>query len=70
MIRNVGTSDRLLRGLASLALISCAFASPLPLVARIAAFAIPGGYMLLTALLGRCAGYALLGKSSCPLESR
>ena len=65
MTRNVGKLDRMLRSLAAAGLIACAVAAPLTPAVRVAAFALPGLYVLLTALAGRCLGYRLLGRSTC-----
>ena len=62
---NVGTRDRLARALATVPLLACAVMAPLPLTTRLLALAAPAGYLLLTALSGRCLGYAVLGKSTC-----
>ncbi|AUX44683.1 hypothetical protein SOCE26_061500 [Sorangium cellulosum] len=70
MKSNVGKMDRLFRGLGALALLACAWAAPLPLAARLAAFGLPGVYMMFTALAGTCLGYTLLGRSSCPVPRR
>jgi hypothetical protein len=42
----------------------------LPLAVRMAVFGTMGAYLLMTALVGTCAAYALLGKSSCPPQAR
>ncbi|WP_437806507.1 YgaP family membrane protein [Sorangium sp. So ce1078] len=68
MKRNVGKRDRLFRGLGALVLLACAWAAPLPLAARLAAFGAAGAYLLFTALSGTCLGYALMGRSTCPLS--
>jgi hypothetical protein len=65
MARNVGNSDRIFRVIGALPLLVCAFLAPLPLTARLAAFALPGGYLLFTALSGVCFGYLLMGESTC-----
>ncbi len=70
MTRNIGNRDRLLRVTAALPLLACAFLAPLPLPARLAACAAPGVYLLLTALLGACLGYRLMGRSTCPVQGR
>ncbi|WP_437661704.1 YgaP-like transmembrane domain [Sorangium sp. So ce1182] len=67
MKRNLGKMDRLFRGLGALALLACAWAAPLPLAARLAALGAAGVYLLFTALSGTCLGYALMGRSTCPL---
>lgn len=65
MKRNVGTVDRIVRALAGLALLGCSAIAPLPWILRAGAIGVPGCYLLLTAIAGSCAGYALLGKSTC-----
>jgi hypothetical protein len=65
MKQNLGTSDRLARALGGASLMTCSFLAPLPLAVRIAVFGTMGAYLLMTALVGTCAGYALIGKSSC-----
>jgi hypothetical protein len=67
---NIGTPDRIVRALVGLAVLSCSVMAPLPLVIRASVFGVLGGYVLLTALVGSCVGYTLLGKSTCPLEAR
>ncbi|HYQ05341.1 MAG TPA: DUF2892 domain-containing protein [Polyangiaceae bacterium] len=66
MKKNIGTSDRLSRVVGGVSLLTCSFLAPLPLAVRVAGFATMGVYLLVTALVGTCAGYALMGKSSCP----
>lgn len=68
MTRNLGNRDRLLRALAALPLLTCSVMAPLPISVRLLAFALPGVYILLTALAGTCLGYALMGKSTCPVS--
>jgi hypothetical protein len=70
MKRNVGRLDRLVRVLAAVALFGCAVGAPLPIATRLAAFALPGVYVLFSALAGTCFGYALLGKSTCAAPPR
>ena len=65
---NLGRADRVLRLLATLGLSTCAALAPLSLELRLAAFAAPAVYLLLSALAGRCVGYTLLGKTSCAGE--
>jgi hypothetical protein len=66
MRRNVGNADRVARALGALGLLTCAVMAPLPLGVRLAAFALPAVYLLLTAAVGTCLGYSLMGKSTCP----
>jgi hypothetical protein len=65
MKKNVGLSDRLARVLGGASLLTCSVLAPLPLPVRAAVFGTMGVYFLITALVGSCAGYALLGKSTC-----
>ncbi|MGK3987690.1 DUF2892 domain-containing protein [Sorangium sp. So ce136] len=67
MKRNVGNMERVLRGLGALALLIGAWASPLPLAARLVVLGLSGVYVMFTALSGTCLGYALIGRSTCPL---
>jgi hypothetical protein len=66
MKRNVGTGDRVTRGLGALGMFACAVAAPLPLGVRLGAFTLPAVYLLFTAIAGTCFGYSLMGKSTCP----
>ena len=65
MKKNVGPSDRLARVLGGASLLTCSFLAPLPLAVRAVVFGTMGVYLLITALVGTCAGYALMGKSTC-----
>ena len=65
MTKNVGIVDRWLRGVSAAGLLSCAALAPLPLGVRLVGFALPGAYVFLTAITGRCLGYRLLGRSTC-----
>ncbi len=69
MKKNVGHRDRLFRALGGAAMLSCSVMAPLPLALRVGVFGSLGAYLLLTALLGSCLGYALMGRSTCPLET-
>jgi hypothetical protein len=69
MKKNLGTSDRWLRGLAGSALLLCSFLAPLPLLMRAAGLGSAGVYLLFTALAGTCLGYKLIGRSTCPVET-
>jgi hypothetical protein len=68
MKRNLGRVDRTLRACAGLALCMCSIFAPLPLLVRVLAFGVTGCVLFLTALVGACPGYALLGISSCSSE--
>lgn len=62
MTANVGTIDRVLRVIAGLALISLVFVGPQT----------PWGWIglvpLITAFVGYCPAYTLLGLSTCPVQ--
>jgi hypothetical protein len=70
MEKNLGRSDRAVRGLAVVGLLACSIFSPLPLLVRVPAFGVLAAYLLFTALSGTCLGYARLGKSSCAVQGR
>jgi len=70
MEKNLGFTDRGARALAVVGLSTCAVYSPLPLIVRVPAFGVLAIYLLFTALSGTCIGYALLGKSTCPVRAR
>ncbi len=63
MINNVGTVDRIIRVLLGLALISLAFVGPQT------AWGWIGIFPLLTAFIGWCPPYALLGIDTCDEEN-
>lgn len=69
MQKNLGSWDRRARALGAAGMIVAAFAAPWELWLRIGVGA-TGAYVLLTAFVGTCVGYRLLGLSSCPSESR
>ncbi|WP_394823809.1 DUF2892 domain-containing protein [Pendulispora albinea] len=66
MKSNVGRNDRILRGLAGLAMLTCSVMAPMSLAVRVAAFGAVGAYLLVTAIAGTCLGYRLMGRSTCP----
>lgn len=67
MKQNVGSWDRVLRGLGALAMIATAAVVPMSDPIRWA-LGLSGVYVALTALVGSCLGYRLIGRSTCPLE--
>jgi hypothetical protein len=73
---NEGLFDRIVRGVAGtimLGLAGASFAGPVAVVEGLLAmiFAIGGGLLLLTGLVGWCPAYAMLGLRTCgPRESR
>jgi hypothetical protein len=70
MKRNVGSGERLLRGVGGLAMVACAVMAPLSLAARLAVFGVTGAYLLFSAFAGTCLCYTLFGKSTCSTEPR
>lgn len=66
MTKNVGNGDRALRGIAATALFTCSVMAPLPLAVRAIAFGGMGVYLAVTALVGTCLGYRIVGMSTCP----
>ena len=70
MKRNVGTADRVARGIGTLGMFTCAVMAPLPLGVRLIALALPGLYLLFTVVAGTCLGYSFMGKSTCPVPPR
>lgn len=69
MKKNVSAADRGFRALAGAGALLCSVVAPLPPTVRLPAFGIMGVYLLYSALSGTCFGYALLGKSTCRIES-
>ena len=71
MKRNVGSTDRWLRGVAGIALVALALfvGGALPLPLRVLGV-VQGGYLVVTAVVGYCVGYRLLGRSTCPLQQQ
>jgi hypothetical protein len=70
MTKNVGTMDRILRGVAALGLATGAVLAPWPTWIRVVGFGVNALYLAYTAVGGTCFGYRLLGRSTCALESR
>lgn len=66
MAKNLGTVDRVTRGLGGAALTTCAWMAPLPPEVRLPVFGLAGAYLLFNAISGSCLGYKLMGKSTCP----
>jgi len=69
MQKNLGALDRVARGLGGGGTIVAALVAPWETWLRLAVGA-TGGYVLLTAFVGSCVGYRLMGLSSCPAETR
>jgi hypothetical protein len=69
MTKNLGNADRILRLVAAVPLTACAFLAPLDAPIRLVAFGVPAVYMLFTTLAGTCLGYALMGRSTCPVAA-
>lgn len=70
MTRNLGNADRILRVTAAIAATVCALIGPFSPVVRLAIFGGTAVYLLLTALVGTCVGYRLMGRSTCPATTR
>ena len=70
MTRNVGTMDRVARGVGGLGLLTCAFMAPLAAEVRLPLFGAMAAYLAYTALAGSCLGYRMMGRSTCPAEQR
>lgn len=68
MKKNLGTVDRLGRSGLAVALGVCSVVAPLPVSVRLAGFGALALYFALTALIGSCLGYRLLGMSTCAVE--
>ncbi len=64
MTRNVGTVDRVVRLIAGLAILSLVFVGPHTL------WGLLGLVPLLTAIVGWCPPYAILGISTCKSSAR
>ncbi|AKF85254.1 hypothetical protein MFUL124B02_10790 [Myxococcus fulvus 124B02] len=60
--------ERFFRALGGLMLVTGAAMAPLSLTIRLAVFGALGVYLLFSALAGSCLGYALMGRSTCPVE--
>ena len=69
MRKNVGSWDRVARGLGAGGMIVVALVAPWEVWMRIGVGA-TGAYVMLTAFVGTCVGYRLMGLSTCPLESK
>ncbi len=68
MRKNLAGWDRGLRVFAAIVLAGVALAGPLTTTWRL----VLGGkavYLLLSALVGTCLGYRLMGRSTCPVRS-
>jgi Protein of unknown function (DUF2892) len=70
MARNLGNADRILRVSGAAAVAVCAVAGPFSPLVRLGVFGGTAVYLLLTALVGTCVGYRLMGKSTCPTAQR
>lgn len=68
MKQNVGTTERVVRGLGAVGMVVCAFMAPMAAELRFPLFGALAAGLLVTAVSGFCPGHRLLGKSSC--ESR
>lgn len=71
-MKRMGPGERLARAAGAAALLTCGVAAPLAPWLRLIAFAVPGVYLLMTAVVGRCLADRLGGRSvaACRLEQR
>lgn len=69
MTKNVGNWDRIARALGAVGLGVAALSAPLPSWALIL-LGVNAVYLMLTSVCASCAGYGLLGKSTCAIEAR
>ena len=69
MNHNVGSLDRIMRVILGIAMASSAAVLQLPSPASAIGLGMMGGYLVLTAMFGRCVGYRLMGRSTCALGS-
>jgi hypothetical protein len=67
MKQNLGSLDRVLRGLGALAMIISGVVVPAQEAVRLG-LGVTGVYLAFTALAGSCLGYRLLGRSTCSAE--
>ena len=70
MHKNVGTVDRVARGVMAVGLLAAAWVAPLELAPRVLVFGIGAVYVAFTAFSGTCLGYRLMGKSTCGVPNR
>jgi hypothetical protein len=70
MRKNLGNADRMLRVAGASAAACCAALAPYPFELRLGVFGGTAAYLLLTALMGTCLGYRLIGRSTCPTGER
>lgn len=70
MTRNVGTLDRIVRGIAAAGLATGAILAPVPWWIRVVVFGANAAYLSFTALGGTCLGYRLIGRSTCSVEAK
>lgn len=70
MNRNVANWDRILRAIAGAAMIAAGVTLSLPLVVRVLALGMTGGYLVLTSLAGTCLGYKMTGMTTCPVHAK
>jgi Protein of unknown function (DUF2892) len=68
MKQNAAAWDRVIRGLGGVAILTCSVFAPLPLLVRAGALGTTGAYLLLSALVGSCLGYKMMGISTCPTD--
>ena len=67
MKKNIGTLDRVLRLIIAIVLFVIAFVILMPVVVKIILILF-GVFCLYEALVSWCAFYAMIGKTTCPME--
>lgn len=70
MHKNVGTVDRVARGVMAMGMAVGVWVAPLELAPRVLIFGLGAAYVAFTALSGTCLGYRLMGKSTCGVSNR
>lgn len=68
MTKNAGNLDRGGRVVLAVVLALGAVFAPWPLVVGVAALALPGVYLFVSALAGTCLGHRLMERSTCPVN--
>ncbi len=69
MSHNLGNVDRIARLLAALGMLIASVTAPVQFSFQVG-LALMGVYMIITALVGTCLGYKLIGVSTCPIKAQ
>jgi Protein of unknown function (DUF2892) len=70
MNQNVASWDRILRAFMASGVLAGALLTRFPVAVRVLVFGVTGAYLLMTALSGRCLGYGVMGRSTCPFRPK